>query len=91
MNERRSVMGACEYSIESLQKIKKQMMDSSDPDFPTKWAVGGLIMTLVSSLLQISHKVIKEASKSDNANAHDDLRRIKGEFGQFMDGMIDHE
>lgn len=88
MNEKRTVMAACEYSIESLKYIKKMLLDIGSPKQKAAWAVGGIIATLTANLLRICQDVIDEAAHSEKPSAVDDIKKIQERFTQFIDKMI---
>jgi len=90
-NDRRGIMSACEYSITSLQNIKKGLLDVGNPKQELVWAIGGIIVALSSNLLAITHEVIEQAPTQDNPNALNDLKEIKKRFNDFIDGMMGNE
>jgi len=91
MNDKRAVMSACEFSITSLQNIKKGMMDSSHPKHAIIWAIGSIIVTLSSNLISISQDVIQKAANTAEPDAIEDLKEIQTRFNEFMDRMIGNE
>lgn len=88
MSERTNIMSACEYSIASLQNIKKGLLDMGSPNQQIAWAIGGIIISLVSNLMKICQEVVDEAAQSGNPNAREDLTKIKTQFNEFIDHMI---
>lgn len=86
--DRKGIMSACDYSIASLQNIKKGLMDIGNPKHELVWAVGGIIITLASNLLACSQEVIAAAPNQDDPNALDDIREIQRKFNDFVDGMV---
>lgn len=91
MNQQRTIMGACDYSIASLQNIKSALMDLGNPQKQSNWAMGGLIVTLTSHLLRVSQETLLESIKSEESNAKNDIEAIKTKFNEFVDRMINNE
>lgn len=89
--DRKGIMSACDYSIASLQNIKRGLMDIGSPKHELNWAVGGIVIALASNLLAITQDVITNAAKKDSPNALDDLKEIREKFNGFMDGMLGHD
>ena len=88
---RRGIMQACDYSLESLKNIKKSLMDLGNNNQELVWAVGGIIVALTSNLLAISQEVFEKSPIQDNPSAFNDLQEIKKRFNEFLDNMINHE
>ena len=88
-NQRLTIMGACEYSIATLQQLKKdlQNIDAVNPEL--NWAIGGIVATLSSQLLQICNQVFQESTLNHSPNAKYDLNEIKERFSDFIQQMID--
>lgn len=86
--QRRTIMGACEYAIASLQNLKKGLMYSDDKNMEIKWAIGGIVATLSSNLIQIADDVFQEAAQSGEPNARTDILEIQNRFNQFIDRML---
>jgi len=84
-------MGACEYSIATLQNLKKDLQEVGAVNQDINWAIGGIVITLSSNLLQICNQVFQESIVLGNPNAKQDLTEIKDRFGEFIDRMINHE
>lgn len=89
MNQRRTILGACEYSIQSLVNMKKSMMDLGDKNQEISWAIGGIVSALSSNLLQICDSVFSEALQCGEPNAKQDLMEIKTQFNEFIENMIE--
>lgn len=90
-NQRRTIMGACEYSIACMQNLKKDLCDVSAANPELNWAIGGIVATLVSTLLQICDQVFQESAVNGQPNAKQDLTEIKQRLCEFMDRMVTHE
>ena len=90
-NQKRTIIGACDYSIASLQNLKKDLQNVDAVNAALNWAIGGIVITLVSNLIQICDQVFQEAVAEGNPDAKQDLLEIKTIFGEFIDGMIGHE
>lgn len=90
-NQNRTIIGALDYSIASLQNIKTTLMDISHPQKELNWAVGGIITTLVSQLLRNCHETFIDTGNTGEANAKEDMKQIQAKFNDFMDRMINNE
>ena len=91
MNERRSIMGACEYSINALQNIKKGLSDIGNSNMELTWAIGGIVIALMSQLMRICDEVLNTSIKLGEPDARIDLMEIRNRFNSFIDGMMNHE
>ena len=91
MKDRKGIMSACDYSIASLQNIKKGLMDIGNPKQELNWAIGGIIIALASNLLAISQDVISQAPTQDEPCALKDIKQIQDKFNVFVEGMIGNE
>lgn len=90
-NQRHTVMGACEYSIATMQNLKKDLNDPMAANPQLNWAIGGIVATLVSNLIQTCDQVFQESVAEGNPNAKQDLMEISDRFSQFIDRMVSHE
>lgn len=90
-NQNRTIMGALDFSLESLKNMKTAMMDVGHPNKELNWAVGGIITTLVSNLIRVTHETILDKSSVGEANANEDLKIIQAKFNEFMDRMINND
>jgi hypothetical protein len=90
MNQERTIIGACDYSIASLQNIRAALLDYGNSQKELNWAMGGLIVTLVSHLMRLCHETFVEATQSDSASAVNDMQAIQSKFNDFMQRMIDN-
>ncbi len=89
--QKRTIMGACEYSIATMQNLKKDLQDIGTKNQELNWAIGGIVATLSSNLLQICDQVFQESVADGNPNAKQDLTEIKERFTGFIDRMVTHE
>ncbi len=87
-SQRRTIMGACEYSIASLQNLKKGLIDTSAKNIELNWAIGGIVATLTSNLIQLCDEVFNEALQTGEANAQQDIMEILTRFTQFVERMV---
>lgn len=90
-SQRRTIMGACEYSIASLQNLKKGLIDTSAKNIELNWAVGGIVATLTSNLIQLCDEVFNEALQTGEANAQQDITEILLRFTKFVERMLKNE
>lgn len=82
-------MGALDYSLESLKNIKSALVDLGNPNHDLNWAVGGIVASITSVLLEIMQRVFLESILSSEANAKDNLLQIQKEFNDFINRMIE--
>lgn len=90
-NQRRTIMGACEYSIAAMQNLKRDLQELGAINPELNWAIGGIVATLVSNLIQTCDQVFQEATADGDPNAKQDLTEIKDRFTAFIDRMVNHE
>lgn len=90
-NQKRTIIGAIEYSLATMQNLKRDLQDISAINAELNWAIGGIVATLSSNLLQICNQVFQESAADGNPNAKQDLTEIKNRFGEFIDRMVNHE
>ena len=86
--QKRTIMGACDYSIETLRNLKKDLSDTSHPNHEINWAYGGLVTALVSKLIQACGCVFEESCQTAEPNALRDLLEIQSRFNEFVTNMI---
>lgn len=90
-NQKRTIIGACDYSIATMQNLKRDLQDISANNSELNWAIGGLVATLVCNLIKICDHVFKEATASGDPNAKQDLTDIKERFAGMVEQMVNHE
>ncbi len=90
-NQKRTIIGACEYSIATMQNLKRDLQDVGAANAEVNWAIGGIVSTLTSNLLQICDQVFQESVAGGNPNAKQDLTEINTRFSDFISRMVNHE
>jgi hypothetical protein len=90
-NQKRTIIGAIEYTIATMQNLKKDLQDIGAANHELNWAIGGIVATLSSNLLQICNQVFQESCAMGEPNAKQDLTEIKTQFSEFIDRMVNHE
>ncbi len=90
-NQKRTIIGACEYSIATMQNLKKDLQDIGAANSELNWAIGGIVATLSSNLLQICNNVFQASIANGDPNAKQDLTEIKEQFSEFVDRMVNLE
>lgn len=90
-NQKRTIMGACEYSIATMQNLKKDLSDRDSKHAELNWAIGGIVATLVSQLLRTCDHVFTEAAQSGEPNAKQDISEIQARFNEFVSQMVNYE
>lgn len=89
-NQKRTIMGACDYSIATMQHLKKDLSDVGSKHQELNWAIGGIIITLVSQLIRTCDIVFNEAAQSNEKNAKQDISEIQHRFNEFVSQMIEN-
>lgn len=84
-NQKRTIMGSCDYSIETLKNLKRDMSQIGAKNSEILWALGGIICAMTSNLLQICDQVFTEGQ----GNAKEDLKAVQTKFNAFIDRMVD--
>lgn len=87
-SQKRTIMGACDYSIETLRNLKKDLSDTTTPNHELTWACGGLVVSLVSKLIQTCARVFDESCERQELNALNDLLEIQSRFNEFVASMV---
>lgn len=90
-SQKRTIIGACEYSIASMQNLKKDLQEIGAINPELNWAIGGIVATLVSNLIQICDQVFQEAAADGKPDAKQDLTEINTRFSDFIARMVNHE
>ncbi len=88
MNQKRQILGALDYSLASLNNLKKSLTQYGEKQSDIQWAVGGLFAMLASFLLSTMHEIIYENPVSENNDAKTDILEIQKRFNNFIDDMI---
>jgi hypothetical protein len=89
-NQKRTIMGSCDYSIETLKNLKRDMSQIGAKNSEILWALGGIICAMTSNLLQICDQVFNESAREGQGNAKEDLRAVQVKFNAFIDRMVDN-
>lgn len=87
--QNRTIMGSLDYCLESLHKIKQDLINNSDNE--TLWTVSSLAILLVAFVHKESMDIITESLKFKESKATDDLREIQKRFNDFIDRMVSNE
>lgn len=90
-SQKHTIIGACDYTIATMQNLKRDLQDVSAINPELNWAIGGIVATLTSNLLQICNQVFQESAAEGKPNAKQDMREIRDQFSQFIDRMVNHE
>lgn len=90
MNQKRTIIGACDYSISTMQNLKRDLQDIGANNAELNWAVGGIVATLTSNLLQVCNEVFQQAAMSGEPNAKQDLTEIRRKFSEFIERMVEN-
>jgi hypothetical protein len=90
-SQKRTIIGSCDYSIITLQGIKKDLHDLiGEKDSEIAWAIGGIVVTLVRALIEICDEVLIPSVQAGNQDSNVDLREILRKFNEFMERNINH-
>lgn len=87
-HQKRTIMGACDYSLAALQNLKKDLADVGNPNHEINWAIGGIVITLVSQLMRTCATVFEESAQSGEPNAKQDIGEIQHRFNEFITQMV---
>ncbi len=90
-SQKRTIIGAVEYTIATMQNLKRDLQDIGAVNKEVNWAIGGIVATLTSTLLQTCNQVFQESAAGGKPCAKQDLTEIKEQFGAFIDRMVNHE
>jgi hypothetical protein len=86
--QRRTIMGQIDYSLQFINSLKKQLMDVSHQNMQMNWAVGGFVMCLLSGLLHEIQTTI--LSPDEPKTATENLIDIKQRFNNLIDLMLEN-
>jgi hypothetical protein len=89
-SQERTIMGACDYSLATLQGIKKTLGDISHPNKEINWAIGGVIITLTSYLLKLCGEQFMSEER-EPSSAKEDIKAIQAQFNEFIDRMLNND
>lgn len=87
------IMGNLENTLATLRGIHSALLNPKNTENKAYWAVGGLVVCIVSQVTKIVTDVIlshKKTSATD-ADAKADLAEIKAQINDFLDSMVNHE
>mgnify|MGYP001589393815 CR=1 FL=1 len=90
-SQKRTIMGACDYSLSTLNQLKKDLSDIGAKHSETNWAIGGIVITLVSNLIRTCATVFEEAAQSGEPNAKQDITEIQARFNDFINSMLNQD
>jgi len=89
--QRRTIIGACDYSIATMQNLKRDLTAIGAINADLNWAIGGIVSTLVSNLLQICNQVFQESIANGEPDARHDIEEIGSRLNQFIERMVSHD
>lgn len=90
-SQKRTIIGACDYTIATMQNLKKDLQNIDAVHRELNWAIGGIVATLSSNLLQICNDVFQESTIDGAPDAKQDLTEINTRFSDFIAKMVNHE
>lgn len=90
-NRKRTIMGSIDYSLATLQNLKKGLLEVGAVNSELNWAIGGIVAILISNLLMTCDQVFQKSSAESTPDAKQDLNEIKDRFGIFIERMVNHE
>lgn len=91
VKQKNSLIRNLENSIQTLQAIRRSMLEVGAKDRELKWAVGGMYIVLVNGLLTTIGDTLANREECYNPNAQDDLREILKGFTQFIENNLTGE
>ena len=86
-----TVISTAEYCLQTIQNLKRDMMDLGSPHQKTAMAVNGTVMILVANLLKICTRVINEAIQRQDSSMMQSLIDIQFEFNEVLSELIKAE
>lgn len=86
--EIKGINNALDYCIQTLVKMRKDLLDAKNVNRQAVWAVSGLVIMLTTQVLKTSLTQVSMGFNSPNASAQKDLIAIKDSFNAFIDEMI---
>lgn len=86
-----TILGATEYCLQSIQNLKRGMLDLGGKNQKVSMAIGGVIITMLANFLKISFDVIEEGVKNPDPSAINDVKEIQAKFNDFLTKMIGEE
>ena len=89
-NPKRTIIGALDYSIITMQELKKDLQDIGAPNHDYTWATASVIVILLSNLIKISKQEFDREVNNALVDSNEMLREIQYEFNQFINGVINH-
>lgn len=90
MNHKRTIIGAFDYSLETLKNMKATLMDVGAHNAAINWGVGAMIISMVSNLLMISQQVIDDSKNESGNNAKTVIANIQAQMNDFFDQLIEN-
>jgi hypothetical protein len=84
-----NILHACDYTIKVMQTLKNDLTLADGEKKEINWAIKGLIVSLVSSLVVIMMEVLNDHGDfSENRTARDDLLEIQRQFNEMIFKML---
>jgi hypothetical protein len=91
-NQRKTTLGACNYSIAVLQNLRQDLMDFDNKNKDILWAIGSITITLTTQILQTCCELFNDPSHLDEeVPVRANLIEIRNRFNEFIDRMIQIE
>lgn len=85
------ITNALEYSLKALNDLKKEMLSVDSQKKESAWIIGSFIIILTSNMIYNAQETIKESLQNNDANAADDLEKIKQKMIALIDDMIERK
>ena len=89
--QRRTTMGAIDFSLEALNNLKKGLMNYGAPNFDLSWLIARIMSSLISNLILQCNEVISESLQENKSDAMENIREIQRRFNQFVDNLLEDE
>jgi hypothetical protein len=88
MQQERSVISLCDYSIEMLKGYKRALMETTGQTKAIAWALYPIIIHLTANLIRSSHEKLDAGYKSGENNAVQDLAAIRDDINSLINDML---
>jgi hypothetical protein len=87
-----SIMGNLENCLAELRGIRAALLNPKNAANQAYWAIGGLMVTIMSEVMNIIKRVIMaDKETATGQDARSDILEIQSQINAFLDRMLHHE
>jgi hypothetical protein len=87
-NQNHTTIRAIDYSIATLQQMKKDLMGANEKIKTELWAINSIVSSLTAHLLRECHIIITESARAGEADMRKNLIEIQKNCYDFIEQMI---